>query len=234
MLKFTRIITVILFTILFTNVFTVKPVVADTEIIEPSNNKKTEENSLMNSNTDLITVVKEDRKKNKEVLKTCVVKTESTIQAPNDIPYYNPYDITEVSNISYESLYKMLEGTKFQNMTQFFINCEKQYGINAFYIIAIPALESGWGTSNRSTNGTNNITGYNVISDDSVGTTFNSWEDCIIHTILLLKNHYLNQEGLYAKETSSIYDIGTSYCASSDWADKLNNIIYNMTLKLNS
>lgn len=130
---------------------------------------------------------------------------------------FNSDDVTEISGISAVDLYNVLINFNDGLLADYawtFVECEELYDINAFFIAALVAHESGWGSSDR-TNYQNNLTGYAVYSDSSVGTTFSSKEECIYKTSELLRNEYLNSKGLYYKGVS-VRAVNTRYCLFQD------------------
>lgn len=145
---------------------------------------------------------------------------------------YNPDNLNEVSNINSVDIDKMLGDTSMKGLEDAFLNAEKTYGVNALFLIGVVALESGWNTSNRSTNGSNNITSYAVYNKASQGTLFDSKAECIYATARLLKNEYLNSKGQWYKGTS-IWDVNKNYCVTNNWASDINSIIHDLIHKAN-
>ena len=54
-----------------------------------------------------------------------------------------------VSNISIEELQKAFKNTKMEGLEQYFINAEKETGINAIYLSGLACHESGWNKIGR-------------------------------------------------------------------------------------
>lgn len=145
---------------------------------------------------------------------------------------FNLYDVTQLSGITGEELYNVLinfNGGLLAEFAWVFVDCEKIYNVNAFFIAALVAHESGWGKSDR-TNYQNNLTGYAVYSDSAEGTTFSSKEECIYETAKLLRRYYLNSDGLYYNGLS-VRGVNTKYCLSKDrkttdynWSDNISSI----------
>lgn len=149
------------------------------------------------------------------------------LASKSTVPYVDYDDLRVASNISPVTLREMLKDSKLQDLTETFVWCEENLGINAIFLMGLTSLESGHGTSSRSTNGSNNLTGYNVTSNSSRGTYFDSWDECVISTAKLIKEQYLTSSGTYYSGGFSIYDVGSEYCASSDWAKQIVTIINN-------
>lgn len=138
---------------------------------------------------------------------------------------FNDMDVTRLSNMkAYELekiLYSVEEWNELAQYAYYFIEAEEMYGINAFFICAIAAQESGWGKYPAG-DGTN-LTGYAVYTSTSNGTTF---EGGIRHNILetarLIAEDYVSPKGRYRtvwegyNEGKSIYEINTKYCLKQD------------------
>lgn len=61
-------------------------------------------------------------------------------------------------------MYRDSTGSKIIASASAFVEAEKKYGVNAFFMAGIVALESGFATSRRAIED-NNLTGYEVYSD---------------------------------------------------------------------
>lgn len=142
-------------------------------------------------------------------------------------------DITIVSNITEEELNKVFEIKKQPQMKQFttaFIECEKQYNINAFTMASIVAQESLWGKKPGG-NGTN-YTGYCIHNGiEREGSQFNNGQRNIIETARLIAEDYIPNNSKYNCGGPSIYDVNSKYCLKPDgktidysWADNITQI----------
>ena len=140
---------------------------------------------------------------------------------------YDENNLLKTSNINYDELYAVLDGTGIEHLTWALVESERQYGINVFFISAIVALESGWCTSQRSNNGSNNLTGMDVPSDSSPGTYYSSQDECVLDTARQLKEYYLTENAIYHNGYSS-YAVNIKYCQSSDWHSKIDQIAYEL------
>lgn len=145
---------------------------------------------------------------------------------------FNPYDLTQVSGITGNEMYNVLLGFSGGSLAQFawvFVDCENTYDINAFFLAALVAQESGWGKSSRAVN-QNNLTGYAVYNSYATGSTFNTKEDSIYATARLLRENYLNSNGKYYSGVS-IWNVNTRYCLTEDgssadyhWSNNISSI----------
>ena len=95
-----------------------------------------------------------------------------------------------------------------------FIAAEKKYGVNAVFLAAVAALESGWG---RYCFRQNNIFGWS-------GKDFESKEECIDFVASKLKEHYLSEGGKYYNG-KTIEGINVCYNGNDFWAEKIKEIM---------
>ena len=127
---------------------------------------------------------------------------------------YTRNDMTIPSNITKEELESVFEKYKgastMKHLASTFIDAEKEYGVNAFAMAGIVALESGFATSRRAVED-NNLTGYEVYADDSEGRLFSSQYESIMQTAKHLGENYLTKGGEYYKGVS-VDAVQVSYC----------------------
>lgn len=131
---------------------------------------------------------------------------------------FDPYDLTVPSNITYEELYNVLEGTGLEDIATSLVDSEC-YNVNSFILCSIVALESSWGKSQKALN-YNNLGGVGVYNDNTVGAIYSSRSECIFSMAEFLSKDYLSADGVYFNGYS-IWDVNIKYCASSNWADKV-------------
>lgn len=155
------------------------------------------------------------------------------------VTHYNRNDVTQKSNATNVHLRRALKGTALENSAESFVEAELKFGVNAFFLIAICAEESGWGTSPRAVY-QNNLTGYAVFNSTAEGKTFDTWHKSIIGTAELLKQDYLTEGGVSFNGLSS-RDVNTKYCFYEDkktvdynWSVKINSIAYDLVEKANN
>lgn len=163
----------------------------------------------------------EERVERERVEKLKALEEEKKRSSKTSNPHYNKYNLTQVSNVSYDKLYSELKNTKLASLTSAFIEAEEKYGVNALFLTSVIALESGWGGSARAIKD-NNLSGYAIYSRGS-SYSFLSKEECILETARLLGEDYLNPKGKYYNGTS-VYDVNKKYSASSDWSSKVDRI----------
>ena len=95
-----------------------------------------------------------------------------------------------------------------------FIDAEKKYGVNAVFLAAVAALESGWG---RYCFRPNNIFGWS-------GKDFESKEECIDFVASKIKEYYLSEDGKYYNG-KTVEGINVCYNGNDFWAEKVKEIM---------
>lgn len=163
-----------------------------------------------------------------EANKKQVEELQKVIDEMNKEVTFNSGDVRITSGATEYHLKKALLGTSLHSLAGAFVQAEREYGVNAYFLASIVALESGWGDSPRANNGSNNLTGYAVYSDHSEGTYFSSKEECIMETARLLKEDYLTSGGKYFSDGYSSYHINIKYSADTNWCNKVENITYTL------
>ncbi|RDY28316.1 hypothetical protein CHL78_005295 [Romboutsia weinsteinii] len=139
-------------------------------------------------------------------------------------------DITVPSKITAEEMENILLNYKgastMSHLSQAIVDAEEIYGVNALAVAAIVALESGFATSRRAIED-NNLTGYEVYSDNSEGRLFSSQYDSILHTAKHLKENYLTEGGPYYIGLS-VDDVQINYCPDEGkdkrWEEKVDKL----------
>ena len=154
------------------------------------------------------------------------------------VTYFNEYDLTQRSYASIVHMKKALKGTELQCIASSFVEAEETYGVNAYFLAAIAAFESSWGTSSRAIY-QNNLTGHAVYNNFARGTYFNSWHESIMTTAKILKENYLCYDGVYYNGLSTV-DVNKKYCFLQDeitidynWSSSINSIAHSLQYKGN-
>ncbi|MGL5345848.1 MAG: glucosaminidase domain-containing protein [Peptostreptococcaceae bacterium] len=143
---------------------------------------------------------------------------------------YTRSDMTVPSNITKEELENVFEKYKgastMNHLASAFVDAEKAYGVNAFAMAGIVALESGFATSRRAVED-NNLTGYEVYADDSKGRLFSSQYESIMQTAKHLGKNYLTEGGQYYNGVS-VDAVQVSYCPDEgkgkNWNGKVDSL----------
>ena len=133
---------------------------------------------------------------------------------------------------------KALNGTELYDLSQAFVDAETQYGVNSYFIAAICAQESAWGTSYRAKY-QNNLTGHAVYHRGAGGTYFSSKYESVMETAKMLKENYLSPDGIYYNGLSTV-DVNKKYCFLQDeatidynWSSSVNSIAHSLQYKGN-
>ena len=142
-------------------------------------------------------------------------------------------NVTGISGITEVEMKEVLMNTTgsktMAHLANAFIKSEKEYGVNAFFMAGIVALESGFATSRRAVED-NNLTGYEVYSDSSEGRLFSSHDESILHTARHLSKNYLKEDGIYYNGLS-VDAIQLMYCPDEGkdkrWEEKVDYLASN-------
>lgn len=160
---------------------------------------------------------------------------------------FNDMDVTRLSNMkAYELekvLYSVSSWSGLAPYASYFIEAEETYNINALFICAIAAQESGWGK--YAAGGGTNLTGYAVYNSSSSGKTFEGGvRHNILETTRLIAEDYVSSTGKYRtvwegyNNGKSIYEINARYCLKQDmkttdmgWSANINQIMNMLSSK---
>lgn len=145
--------------------------------------------------------------------------------------YFDPKDVSSISNITVSDAKEMLSGTQLYQDATSFVKSERIYHVNAVFLMGIAAHESAWGTSRRAKED-NNLTGYGVYSNDAKGINKASREEGLLATANTLHERYLSKGGSYYEGTSAA-DINKHYCTDNEWAGAVVTYSYQLMNKLN-
>lgn len=131
-------------------------------------------------------------------------------------------DLTVPSNVSCEVLQESLY-YELSDISEAFVFCEEQYGVNAVALSSIAALESGWGRSELAQT-KNNLFGWR--NNDGDYMYFETKEDCVEHVAEFLSVNYLSEDGKFYNDGTEIEDIASFYSESSEWKNLVEDIFY--------
>lgn len=193
-----------------------------------------EQEDLINQYSEISTKRDDIKTENEELIK----KQKEIVEeiARKGTIHFNPENLLEVSNASLEDVQAMLKGTALYDLAPAYIESENKYGVNLFFTIALTAHESSWGTSKRAVED-NNLTGFGVFYDNSVGLNSNTKRDNILRTVSWVKQQYLSPGGHYYKGTS-IVNVNQSYAKNADgsvnteWSAGISQIANNLSKKI--
>ncbi|GAA0712891.1 hypothetical protein GCM10008904_26570 [Paraclostridium ghonii] len=180
-------------------------------------NKKIQESEVKSeaSKSKLITQNKSENKKEEDRIMNVI---------------YSRENVTSISHVTKSEMREVILNTtgakNMENLSDTFVEAEEKYGVNAFFMAGIVALESGFATSRRAVED-NNLTGYEVYSDNSEGKLFPSQKESILQTARHLSENYLKEGAPYYKGLS-VDAIQVNYCPDEDvdknWEGKVNEL----------
>ncbi|MBD3918597.1 glucosaminidase domain-containing protein [Paenibacillus sp. PR3] len=159
----------------------------------------------------------------KEV-KTLAVETETEIETETETKVNEPTSKVESdSGLTTEHIATILKGTDLedQGLEKAILRIEDEYGINAFFTIAVMKLESGNGSSKLATR-KNNLFGLNAIDGNGYnkGLSFKTKADCVLKFGQLIASKYID------KGYTTIEKVAKKYCpANSKWPSHVKNIM---------
>ena len=144
-------------------------------------------------------------------------KIESSKRLTQPQPINWEFDISKTNEYTTEQLEEMFRGPYYDKIRPYintFIAAEQMYGINAFFLMCLTGLESGWF---KYTSGENNIAGW--MRNDGSFMDFGSIEECIMHVAAGIANNYIPRIG------SNIGKVAYHYCYNEGYTQALLNIM---------
>ena len=151
-----------------------------------------------------------------EHAETPKIKSSKRLTQPQPINW--EFDISKTNEYTTEQLEEMFRGPYYDKIRPYintFIAAEQIYGINAFFLMCLTGLESGWF---KYTSGENNIAGW--MRNDGSFMDFGSIEECIMHVAAGIMNNYIPRIG------SNIGKVTHHYCYNEGYTQALLNIMY--------
>lgn len=134
-------------------------------------------------------------------------------------------DLNTASGLKVEQANLILNGTGLDGLGNAFVEAEKQYEVNAYYLMAHAAWESKWGQSQLAQNKNNlfGFTAYDANPGESA-TYFSSKAECIHIVAKYVKENYLNPNGKYYNgphlDGMNIY-----YATDENWSNGIAGIM---------
>jgi|GEM_PF-6274921 len=144
--------------------------------------------------------------------------------------YFNENNLRELSNtesVELEShLLRGLSGT-----SELFLEAEKEYSVNAFFLVSLAAWESSWGESNFAKT-RNNLFGYMAYDSDTNSTKhFSSIRESILVVAKHLSEEYLTEGGKYFKGYG-VEDVNYFYASDPQWYEGVSLIAKSIENKI--
>lgn len=145
-------------------------------------------------------------------------------------------DITNIdlrisSGLTAEQADNILAGTGLSGLGKSFIEAERKYGVNAYYLMAHAAWESQWGESSLAIN-KNNLFGFTAYdaSPGKSATFFSSKEESINKVAAYIRKNYLEGNGKY-HNGSNLQGMNVKYATDESWAYGIGSIMKNLVAK---
>jgi putative cell wall-binding protein len=147
-----------------------------------------------------------------------------------EIPYllFN-LNIPAPEEVTAKKLKKLIKeqnsSTPLKDISGAFIEAQNTWGVNAIYLVAHAALESGWGKSAIAQD-KNNLFGFRAYDDNPYqhAAEFECMEDCILYVSGYIKKQYLVDGGKYF-HGSDLAGMNVRYASDPMWAVKIARII---------
>lgn len=147
--------------------------------------------------------------------------------------YFNyEMNLLTPSYIKEETLAKAFQNTKMQGLEKYFIQAEKETGINALYLAGLAVHESGWNTS-KFAEKRNNLFGWQAYDNDLDKTKyFESKGECILFVAERIKTLYLNENGMF-HNGYTMESISSRYASDKEHSKKVYKNIEKILDKIN-
>jgi beta-N-acetylglucosaminidase len=132
-------------------------------------------------------------------------------------------DVRNSSGDSLDNINRSLEGSAMSGLGAAFKAAENSYGVNAYFLTALAAHESDFGSSAIARD-KNNLFGFMAYDHNPYESakSYSSVEESIFDVAQYLSEQYLSEGGKHYNGVS-IEGIGTRYATDPLWADKIKN-----------
>lgn len=144
---------------------------------------------------------------------------------------FSTYDLTNPSGVGVRHINYVLEGTGLEGLGEYYIQAEKDYGVNAFFLVGLSALESAWGNS-RLAQDRNNIFGFMAYDRNvDMAKRFDTKGESILHVAKYLKENYLTVGGKYYNGVT-VEGVNVRYSSDKNWNKKISLIVNRLVYDL--
>lgn len=212
---------------------TEKVAVESTMLVENFDTKAAELQENIAYLEEYIKAKEEKREMDREKLEAHVIATnvKALTSRGNVTRGFSTFNLTTPTNLSGETLNVVLEDTGLKGLGEAYIKAEKDYGVNALFLISISALESSWGTS-KLAKSKNNLFGYQAYTNNpDAAMSFATKEECIDVVAKSLKNNYLTEGGKYHSGFTA-KAVNKRYAADVSWHLKVTGIMSRLSKEL--
>ena len=159
-----------------------------------------------------------------ELLTEDVVKEDEVTESENDEPEtelsyeaISTFDLRTKHNLSLEEIELLL--SRFPNLksiSQKIYDCQQEYDVNTYFIIALIRNESANGNSGLAKN-SNNLIGART---NQGWMKFSSKNECVDYVYRLLSKNYLSEDGKFFNGYT-IDGVNTKYCGDAIWRNTI-------------
>lgn len=174
-----------------------------------------------------------------------VVRITESNNRKNNV-HFNPENLLSISNITVDelnSIFNIKGKPAMLELSQAFVDAEREYGVNAIFLVGLVAQESWWAEIPAGDG--DNVTGMGVFNPHYKGHTYGgSRYRNIMATAEQIKNNYLTPGGAYYHGVATT-DVNVKYCLKAyssetdyDWSSNINSIasdlnnIYHSSVKV--
>ena len=166
-----------------------------------------------------------------EIIMEQIIQEEPQTEQPQQIEFTYDMNLLTPSNITIEQLELAFAGTNMKGLAEYFIQAEKETGINALYLAGLACHESGWNTSNFART-RNNLFGWQSYDSNLNATKrFNSKGTCISFVADKIKQLYLSPNGTF-HSGYTIESISKRYASDKQHENKVYNKIQTLINKM--
>ena len=129
-------------------------------------------------------------------------------------------EVNNQSGLTVSQVNQVLKGTPIEGQGKYIIQAEEDYQVNAWILLSISCLESGWWKSKLARTKHNYFGWTAYTNQEHKAMRFESFEDCVTHVAEKLSQNYLDEDGKYFNG-SSLRGIGRRYASDRQWAIKV-------------
>ena len=133
-------------------------------------------------------------------------------------------DLRTKSNLTESDLEKAFKNTGMAGLGKYFVQAEKEYGVNALYLAALGAHESAWGTSDFAKE-RNNLFGWQSYDSNLNATKyFETKGDGVLVVAKSLSKNYLTEGGCYFNGYT-MKDVSKKYASDKEHSTKIYSVM---------
>ena len=140
-------------------------------------------------------------------------------------------DLRTKSNLTESDLEKAFKNTGMAGLGKYFVQAEKEYGVNALYLASLGAHESAWGTSDFAKE-RNNLFGWQSYDSNLNATKyFETKGDGVLVVAKSLSKNYLTEGGCYFNGYT-MKDVSKKYASDKEHSTKIYGVMKTMVSRI--